>query len=130
MPVSQYPTPFDAAYPTEPSGPIISIFQDLPVEYRGTIIKEFKDGGANFGESTANPTLRWLIKHVGLYVAETAVLDAHWIEARGLFSGFSFRHPRTDVLYSDVHYESYNYPEHRKIYMQERTTILIKRPTG
>lgn len=130
MPVSQYPTPFNAAHPAEPAGPIVAVVQSIPPDYRGTIVKEFKDGGANIGMSTENATLRFLLFYHGLFAAEVETLDNHWVEALGIAEGFNFRHPRTDILYTDVHYESFEYPEHRKIYMQQRRIILIKRPTG
>lgn len=130
MPVAQYPTPTVVAPDVNEIGPWIAVFQDLPIEYRGATVKEFKDGGASYGLANANGVLRFLIGYQGLFPVEVAILDAHYNSANGLFGGFNFRHPRTNVLYTDVHYESYEYPQHSKIYMQERNVILIKRPTG
>jgi hypothetical protein len=63
----------------------------------------------------------------GLTAAEAAILDAHFAEVHGVFTGFVFRHPRTGVVYSDVHYLSFEV-DHAKIWNHGRVTTLIKRP--
>ncbi len=121
MPVGQYPTP-------DIGGPTIAVLQKLPVEFPGSTSKEFKDGGASYGSSNPNGLQKWLLIHQGLTTAEATTLDNHWSSANGIYGGFTFRDPRTGTTYSDVHYESYEYPQHKRITMTERRTVLVKRP--
>lgn len=132
MPPSQFPTPFNASFPLEPSGPIISKLLDLPIEYPATVIKEFKDGGVSIGLSNVNGVIRIELTYDGLFESEAAVLDNHVESAKFQFYGFTFRHPRTGVLYNDVHYETFerDHPVPFGRNRQSRHIILIKRPTG
>src|SRR5207302_4699761 len=113
MPVSQYPT-------EDIGGPKIALIQKLPVTFPGATSKEFKDGGASYGLSNANGLQKWLILHQGLTTAEAATLDNHNASANGIYGGFTFKDPRTGVTYTDVHYETYEYPQHKRITMTER----------
>lgn len=121
MPVGNYPTP-------EFGGPPIAVIQELPIEYPSVIEKIFKDEGASTGLSNANGVRRWLILHHGLFPAEATTLDNHNSSAKHNYEGFSFKNPRTGVTYTDVHYEEYEYPQHRRYTWTERRTVLIKRP--
>jgi len=132
MPPAQYPTPFKAAFPSEPAGPMYVKLLDLAIEYPGAVVKLFKDGGASIGLSNANGVLRFEFTYDGLTLAEAATLDGHVASAIFEFYGFQFRHPRTGTLYNDVHYEIYepDHPVPNGMSQQSRHIILIKRPTG
>lgn len=96
-------------------------------EYRSLVTKEFKDGGAALGLPVTTPMLRWIILYDGLYDSEAYMIDSHYLSANGMYDGFTFRHPRTGVLYSDVHYEKFTV-DHRKTWIQRREVTLLKRP--
>lgn len=130
MAVSQYPTRPDPAHSGEPAGPKHIKLIDVPPEYTGQSVRIFKDGGASIGLNNPNPVLRWDFTYEGLFVSEAAMLDAHRAEAQDQTGGFNFRHPRTHVLYTDCHYETYEIPNNEKYFMQDRHIVLIKRPTG
>lgn len=121
MSVGTYPSP-------EFGGPPIALIQKLPVTFPGARSKEFKDGGASYGLSNANGLQKWLIIHQGLTTAEGTTLDNHNVSANGIYGGFTFKDPRSGITYTDVHYESYDYPQHKRITMTERRTVLVKRP--
>ena len=137
MPPSQYPTPFNSAHPGEPAGPgpwgtspCGFIFHEHELEYPSNIVKTMDDGGATYGASSTNAVRRWVISYTGLDPTQAGVLDAHYASAFGSLLGFSFRVPlsRGDTLYTDVHYESYQYPQHEKYPVQSRIVTLTKRP--
>lgn len=135
MAVSQYPTPLSAAHPSEPDGPGPGgsslcgyVLQQLPDEYPGLIEKVMIDGGSTRGGDTTNKVLRWRFTYTGLRATQAAVLDAHRAEAVDALLGFTFRDPRTGTSYSDVHYESYEYPAHQQYDVQTRIVTLVKRP--
>lgn len=130
MPVSQYPTKPNAGFPLEPAGPQHLILQDIPPVFAGSSIKEMKDGGGTYSIATPNYILQWEFLYGGQEPAQIAPLDAHWLEAHGIADGFNFRHPRTNVLYTDVHYQVFEYPQHDKLKAQARRIVLIKRPVG
>src|SRR5437899_660842 len=103
MPPGTYPTPANG-------GPKYAVLQDLPITYPGATVKEFKDGGSSYGLSNANGERKWLFIYDAITPAEAAVLDAHNQAANGIYAGFTFTHPRTLTVYSDVHYEEFTYP--------------------
>lgn len=129
MPTPQFPTPPKAAFPAEPAGPPYLYLVDVPQEFFGTT-KEFKDGGANYALPNSSGVIRFDFTYNGLTQAMVAPLDTHYNAVHGIAEGFQFRHPRTGVLYNDVHYEVYEYPGHEWLHVQSRHIILIKRPTG
>jgi len=135
MAVSQYPTPLYASQPSEPDGPGPGgsspcgyKLQRLPDTYPGLVVKEMTDGGATYGGDTTNTIKRWRFTYTGLSTAQALVLDTHRAEAKDTLLGFTFRDPRTGTSYSDVHYESFEYPEHSYYPVQSRIVTLIKRP--
>jgi len=93
-----------------------------------TNVHEFKDLGRSYGRTNTEKALRWEFTYDGLDETQAAILDSHYASASGIFEGFQFRHPRTDVLYSDVHYESYDEPTHVKRDTNARKLVLIKSP--
>jgi len=128
MSIAQYPTPFVAAHPSEPAGPPILILQRLPTEFPGSTERVFKDGGATYAVANTSGVIRWDLSYDGLWASEVAALDTHHDLAFGSGEGFDFRDPRTGVLYNNVHYESYEYPQHTQYDIQARHVVLIKRP--
>lgn len=127
---AQFPTPPNTSFPLEPVGPTYLTLQDIVPKFHSASMKEFKDGGASYGLPNANSVLRWSFLYDGLTLAEVTPLDAHYVSAKDIFEGFLFRHPRTDVLYNDVHYETYEYSGHTQLDIQQRRIVLVKRPTG
>lgn len=133
MAAGQYPTRPNVLHPGEPQGPPHLVLIDHVPQWPSTVVKEFKDGGASIGLSNSNAVYRWEFQYDGLSMDESllAMLDAHYAAAEGQFGGFTFRHPRTNVLYQDVHYELYEEsPTHSSVGAIARHVILIKRPTG
>lgn len=134
MAVSQYPTPTNLDFPLEPVGPGPGAspcgynLQRLKDEYGSVVVKEMVDLGATYGADTTNVVIRWRFTYTGLGSAQSAVLDSHNAEAKDQLLGFNFRDPRTDALYSDVHYEGYEAPEHEWYQLQSRVVTLVKRP--
>lgn len=128
MTVSQFPTRFDPDFPDEPSTQAHLILQDLTPEFPSLSVKVMKGGGATYGLQNANPVLRWSLAYDGLMREEAQVLDDHYLMAQSQFQSFSFRHPRSKILYSNVRIESYDYPTHQHIDCQARNITLIKRP--
>lgn len=135
MSVAQYPTPYSAAHSSEPDGPGPGgtspcgyILQRLPDEYGSVIVKEMTDKGATYGADTTNIVMRWQFTYTGLSAAQAAVLDGHRAAALDKLLGFNFRDPRTGTLYSNVHYDDYQYPAHVSYQSQSRIVTLIKRP--
>lgn len=108
MSVAIYPTPPNSLHVGETTGPPYLKLLDHPPDYPSNTMHEFKDGGASYGAANTNAVLRFEFEYDGLTSAQAAVLDAHVASAKGILTGFTFRHPRTDVLYSDVHYENVN----------------------
>jgi hypothetical protein len=118
---------WDAVWDTEPLGPPYLKFLDQAPVYASTVVKEFKDGGAAIGLPNLTPVYLFTLTYGGLFAAEAAQLDTHYAQAHGVFEGFVFRHPRTGVVWSDVHYLSFEV-DHAKIWNNGRITTLIKRP--
>lgn len=116
----------------EPNGPLINKFRDLKPEWPGLLIKPMKDGGANYNNPNPTPILRWELTYKKVSPAGSdslAMIDAHFLDAQSFFEGFSFRHPKTLVLYNDVHYEVFDDPDHsNRVTQQVRKLTLIKRP--
>lgn len=135
MSLGQFPAPYNPLHTGDPAGPgprgtspCGFIMQQLPDEYPGLIEKVMLDGGATYGADTTNTIKRWQFTYTGLNQAQAAVLDTHRADAKGRLLGFSFRDWRTDTLYTDCHYESYEYPQHQNLDNQSRILTLIKRP--
>lgn len=128
MPVSQFPTKFNSDYPLEPDGPIHLILQDVKPELPALFVKQMKGGGASYSLQSSRLVLRWDITYSGLTRDQVQPLDDHYLEAQDQFGAFDFRHQRTGILYSNVHYELYDYPPHEHVDCQSRHIVLIKRP--
>lgn len=126
MSVPQYPTPTVFGGDTNVVGPPILKRLLQVVEFAGTQ-KLFKDLGATYGLPSTSSVLRWELRYDGMDETQAGVLDTHWAAAQGIFGGFSFRDPKTSILYTDVHYESMT-ADHTKSWSQARTVVLVKRP--
>lgn len=111
------------------TGPIINIFVEVPPEFTGDE-QVYDDLGADYNEPAPVYVRRFRLLYNNKRKAEVAVLDAHWLAAHGRNFGFQFTHPQTGELISDVHYETYDRPDHTRQNEQERTIVLIKRPVG
>jgi len=128
MSVSQFPTPASVAHPAEPSGPYYLKLLQLPDEYAGIVVKVMVDGGATYGGDTTNVIRRWRLEYNGLTSTQLGVLTAHFTEALGILLGFNFRDPRSDTLFTDVHYEGEIQIDHTKTRSNSCNLTLIKRP--
>lgn len=128
MPVSQFPTRYNPDYPDDPVSLTHLILVDHPPEWPAASIKTFKDGGATYSLQNTNYVLRWELSYDALTREDAEVLDNHYLEAQSIFGSFSFRHPRRGVLFTNVHYESFEYPAHEHVDCQSRHIVLIKRP--
>lgn len=135
MSVAQYPTPYNPSHTGEPAGPGPGgsslcgyKLQRLKDEYPSIVVKEMDAGNASYGATNVSPVMRWQFTYTGLTAAQAAVLDAHYAAAFERFLGFQFRDPRTGTLYTDVHYDAYEYPAHEQYNNQTRIVTLIKRP--
>lgn len=119
----------------EPNGPIINKFRDFEPVWPTLVIKKMKDGGANTTMSNLTPEYRWelLYKKVSKPSSDqlVAMLDAHFQEALSFALGFNFRHPKTGVMWADVHYEEFDRPDHgKRVEQQMRRVVLVKWPAG
>lgn len=139
MSIAQYPTPFNPDHVAEPAGPgprgtspCGYVLQELRAEYPGLITKQMVDGGATYGADTTNKIRRFLLTYTGMTATQAKVLDDHRALAFDGLLGFNFRYYRpsmsVDELLLDVHYETYDYPQHQLYDNQSRTITLIKRP--
>jgi hypothetical protein len=115
----------------EPNGPVVNKFRNMKPEWPSALVKRMKDGGGVTSNSNPTPELKWelIYKKVGQAGSgQLALLDAHYLESEGV-RGFEFRHPKTLALYSDVHYESFDDPDHgNRVYQQTRKVVLVKWP--
>jgi hypothetical protein len=120
----------------EPNGPRFNRFRDLKPEYPSTVVKVMKSGSANYSTPEPTPILRWEMSYANKRLDadrgpawNILPLDAHNAEALDVALGFAFRHPRTGVLYNDVHYETYDTDQEQRVIRQIRRVVLIKRPS-
>lgn len=130
MAVSQFPSPTShTVHAGDPTGPPCQKITPLKTERPSNVFKEMVDGGGTYGADSANKVLRWELIFGGLTIAQAAQLDTHNDDAKDTLLGFSWRDPRTDTLYTDVHYESYE-RDHSRLYSnsQSRKMVLVKRP--
>lgn len=123
---AQFPTHLQLGGDTNTIGPQPLKLLDVPPEYAITQ-KIFKDKGASVGQATTSTVLVWRLSYDGLTAAEYDTLLTHYNDAQGMFEGFNFRHPRTAVLHSDVHYRSFE-ADHLKTHCRSCEIVLEKRP--
>lgn len=93
----------------------------------------YEDSGASFVAFNDTGPILFAIDYDGLdgvYGAglDYHVLDSHRADALGQVYGFTFTNPRTNITYTDVHYDSQFDEDHRKTWINKRTIHLIKRP--
>lgn len=132
MAVSNFPIPA-TTHGGEPVGPMYLKLRELKPTYGGVIFKQMVDLGGTYGADTTNKERRFELIYDGLSFAEASILDAHNAEAVDTLLGFNFRYYRAslsiDELLGDVHYESYDDPDHGLVTStQKRTMVLVKRP--
>lgn len=133
MAVSNFPVPANSVHLSEPAGPQFLKLRELKPTYGSIVFKQMVDLGGTYGADTTNKERRFELIYDGLSFAEASILDAHNAEAVDTLLGFNFRYYRAslsiDELLSDVHYESYDDPDHGLINStQKRTMVLVKRP--
>jgi hypothetical protein len=112
-------------FPEFPVHLLINRLQDLPLDYAGAHFGEMADGAGPYGLSTPNFLRRFSLSYEGLTQIKSDEISEHHREVYNEAGGFKFHHPRTNTLYDDVHYESFEYPQHSKLYVQERHLILV-----
>lgn len=134
MAVSRFPTDsrYAATYGGDVSGPIVNVFQRLPDQYPGVVVKPMMTGATRGADSTAR-IRTWVLHYKGLTRAQAKQLDDHLAEAKEQLLGFSFRQWRTGeddsgTLYSNAHYAAYeaSHPDVNGIDRQERIITIVK----
>ena len=127
MPPAIFPTPPNPLHAGETTGPQYLKLLRMPDEYAGLVVKTMTDGGATYGGDTTNTIKRWKFSYDGLTAAELATLTDHRATAFDTLLGFTFRDPRSDTLFTDVHYESLTL-DHKVTWSNSCEIVLIKRP--
>lgn len=118
--VGQYPTP-------DIGGPVWTTFVEQKPEFQ-VLIQQFEDGGADYNLSGTEPILRWRFYYGFLTEEEASILDSHNFLASDSTYPFSFRNPRTGVLYTGCHYEQFDVGDREKKWLSNRTIMIVKRP--
>lgn len=108
-------------------GPQYKRFQEMKGDW-GQFGGAFPDGNERFNTIQTARVRRFEIDYEGLDQAQAKVLDDHFYSTRGGIS-FTITHPRTGEIITGVRYESYKYPEHRRVWAQQRS-ILLRKPTN
>lgn len=117
--ISDFPLPSEG-------GPQYTAFVDLPPTFQIEQSEAYKDGSYDYGLSSDVPVLRWRAEYnENLREGEAQILDSHYNEAGGATGGFTMTHPRTGVIYRNVHYESFENPGHEHVDNQTRTVGLM-----
>ena len=110
-------------------GPPYLKFHQYQAAYEEVTDKHiYEDGGASFQTFNDDAPIRWIIEYDGLEEAQVADLDEHRADAFGEVYGFSLTNPRTNVTYTDVHYDDSFEEDHAKVWQNRRVIHLIKRP--
>lgn len=132
MAVSRFPTDsrYAALYAGDVSGPIVIVFQRLPDQYPGVVVKPMMTGATRGADSTAR-IRTWTLHLQGLLRTEAKQHDDHYAEAKERLLPFEFRqwHPGEDdsgTLYSGAHYAAYEKPEYVHVDCQERIITIVK----
>lgn len=123
---AQFPSHLNLSGDVNVIGPQPLKLLDVAPEYAVTQ-KIFKDKGATVGLATTSTVLVWRITYDGLTAAEYSTLLDHWNDAQGMFESFTFRHPYSGVLFSDVHYREF-VNDHLKRHCRSCEIVLEKRP--
>lgn len=116
-----------SAYPVPLlGGPQYTHLLRLPNKH-DTLRARFPSGGADFRPRSPHFTAMWRIKYDFLSLADAAILDAHFIAARGSYFGFDFTDPRTNLRYTNVRIapQGYRYVEHEKRAFPKREVELV-----
>lgn len=88
----------------------------------------YEDGGASYVLFNDSAPIIFLFEYAGnLLVEEAMPLDEHYEFAAGQVFGFTLTNPRTDQVFTNVHYLE-DEDDHSKTWMQQRTNRLIWRP--
>lgn len=120
--VSQFPTP-------DLGGPQYSFFKpEVPDWDEVTSEERFDDGGIATYLDADDPIRTWILRYTVLDQLNAKILDDHREEAKGKNNDFSFRDPRSGVLYIGVRYVLYEYPDHQKVNSQSRNIVLGQYP--
>jgi hypothetical protein len=119
------PFPFPAA-----GGPQFEIFCEIEEDW-GEHGHVFGDGEPTHNTIQTTGVRRWLVRYSGLDQTQAAILDDHYESTSGAIS-FDMTTPRgrdsagAGETITDVRYESYERPDHQKIWAQSREVKLIK----
>lgn len=123
---AQFPTHLNLSGDTNVIGPQPLKLLDVAPEYAVTQ-KIFKDKGATVGLATTSTVLVWVLSYGVMSAAKYQTLLDHWNDAQGMFEAFTFRHPYSGVLYSDVHYREFT-ADLVKRHNRRCEIVLEKRP--
>ena len=127
MAIAEFPLPSVSG-----SNPMPLVWYQMPSIFQ-VGFTEYDDGGRDFKLQNGGTGIRrWFLFYDGMDATKAAILDAHMLlaklDADGLSANsFNYR-DRDATLYSNVRYERYERPQHKKIWIQARTIQLVKFP--
>ena len=103
MTISDYPT--DAVLGAD----VLTVI-DQPIEFQFERVL-FEDGSAAVNVQPCG-LQRWQLFYDGLDTTQRQTLMDHYNAAQQSVNDFTFTHPRTDLIYTGVKYESVRIPRH------------------
>lgn len=113
--------PAIADYPTDPRH---LYFNEIEPDW-GNFGHQFGDNNPKFGTLQTARVRYFEFVYAGLDVAQATTLDDHYESTRGALS-FTVTHPLTAEVIENVRYEKYKRSNHRKLWNQERSVLLVK----
>lgn len=116
-------------YPTPAAGgPQYLKFHQYQPSYEDVTDEHvYEDGGSSYVLANDVAPIIFLFEYDGLEEDLIAPIDAHRADAFGSAFGFGFTNPRTDQVFTNVHYLDWS-EDHRKTWNNSRTVRLIWRP--
>lgn len=122
-----YPIPSGG---TGSNGPQYTKFRQFSPSYDDVTDEHiYEDGGASFVTFNDDAPIIFLFEYAGNLLEEDAqILDEHYANAGGKAYGFILTNPRTDEVFTNVHYLEHR-DDHEKTWTQSRFNKLIWRPT-
>jgi hypothetical protein len=117
-----------AAFPTTTTVRITT-FTERPRDYSKPVIThEFKDGSASYNRVATIGERVFDLEYENLLTAESDALDAHHDACFGAWLGFTFTHPKTGEVLTNVHYLKYDSSPSSIDWRKRRSVSLIWRP--
>lgn len=120
--------PVISPFPTENlGGPRMARYDVQDPEYPTDVGQPYKGGGTDYWIRNDTKTLFFICDYKTdgcVEEIEAAILDAHYDEAKGKTYGFDFYDKNSGIIYTNVHYESYERSHGKRTTIQFRMVKL------